>query len=89
MSWTTSLMVVVLVAAHVIAVASALNCFTCDSNRDGACGREFSEEDEDEVVAQQGRSVRQRVQRGRGGRGSGATGTERAARSSARTRRTR
>ena len=37
-------MVVVLVAAHVIAVASALNCFTCDSNRDGACGKEFSED---------------------------------------------
>jgi len=96
MSWTTSLMVVVLVAAHVIAVESALNCFTCNSNRNGACGSEFSEEDEDEVVAQQGRSVRQRVQRGRGrgsgatgrggGRGSGATGTERAAGSSARTR---
>ena len=44
MSWTTSLLVVVLVAAHVIAVESALNCFTCNSNRNGACGKEFKED---------------------------------------------
>lgn len=42
MKWSTSLLVLVVVAAYVIAASSALECHECKTNRNGACGDEFN-----------------------------------------------
>jgi len=44
MNGWTSMLVLVVVAAHVIAVTSALECYNCHTNRDGACGDDFDED---------------------------------------------
>jgi len=41
MNWSTSLLLVVVVASNVIA-ASALDCYSCETHRNGACGEQFN-----------------------------------------------
>lgn len=41
MKWSTSLLVLVVVAAHVIAASSALECYFCETNLKGACSDDF------------------------------------------------